>query len=255
MRKIALPILALFAALLGLSPGQVVTAFEPVDWYVRKALPGPAGPWIPEPEYDLSEHSPSSMEIYEVTHYPDGGTPSRAQLQAADDLVKRAHESAEKNGWFDFDKASADGFKLMPTDTVHYVNTANVIDDRLLDTDHPEFLIYYDTASGFKLGGFMFLARHPQERGPQIAGPLTVWHYHIWGEHKCMLRGLVVMDEPDENGRCEHGLPAPRSPEMIHVWLVDHPAGRFATDMGLPPAVIEALANGPDPVAPVSKQR
>ena len=27
---------------------------------------------------------------------------------------------------------------------------------------------------------------------------------------------------------CDQGISTDRSPEMIHVWLVDHPEGRFA---------------------------
>ena len=135
--------------------------------------------------------------------------------------------------------------------------------------------MYYETESGRKLAGFMFLVRTPTERGPQIAGNETLWHYHVSRRFACFFRGLVMSGYPDENGAClaaenggirgsppafwRQGLPdAPpgchpqpqcaedavssqRTPEMMHVWLLDHPQGPFATKMRLEPDLLEIL--------------
>jgi hypothetical protein len=61
-----------------------------------------------------------------------------------------------------------------------------------------------------------------------------------------MLRGLLAIGAPSEDVACADGFPNDRSPEMLHVWLLDHPQGRFATDMALPSETLEALAERPD---------
>jgi hypothetical protein len=39
-------------------------------------------------------------------------------------------------------------------------------------------------------------------------------------------------------GKCEKGVPSQYSGEMMHVWLIDHPEGDFATPMSLPTDVL-----------------
>src|SRR5262249_39751785 len=131
---------------------------------------------------------------------------------------------------------------LMFEDTVHCTNKAFVADDHLLDPERPEFLMYYDTPKGKRLAGYMYLVRTPEERGPQVGGPLTVWHYHVWRAPLCLLHGLLVVGKPEQEGRCASGIPARRSPEMLHVWFLDHPKGPFSTDMLLTPDAIKQLA-------------
>ena len=43
-------------------------------------------------------------------------------------------------------------------------------------------------------------------------------------------------------GSCDEGVPADRSPEMIHVWFIEHPEGAFATTMRLTDDLIDRLA-------------
>ena len=127
----------------------------------------------------------------------------------------------------------ADGYRLMFEDNRHYEKREYIFDDRVLDPEHPEFLMYYGTPSGKQLAGFMFYARTHDSRGPQIGGNITLWHYHVWSTRMCLLHGMLSVDVADEGGRCARGAPSHRSPEMIHVWLFDHPQGRFATSMHL----------------------
>ena len=104
----------------------------------------------------------------------------------------------------------------------------------LIDPDHPEYLMYYATPPEGKqrLAGFMFYARNRKARGPEIGGPLTIWHYHSWLRPQCVVDGLAVNWSVD--GKCERGVPSQYSGEMMHVWLLEHPQGDFATPMYLP---------------------
>ena len=83
------------------------------------------------------------MEIWEVSQYPPGAQPTPEQQEAADRLIERCERAVQKHGWEDFQKALADGFKLLPNDRRHYYNEEYVFDDRVLDPERPEFLMYY----------------------------------------------------------------------------------------------------------------
>lgn len=172
------------------------------------------------------------MVIWEVSSYPPGSTPTPKQQRAADELVERCREAAVAHGWHDFEKGLADGFDSSDDDR-HYENEAFLLDDRILDCDRPEYLIYYPNPEGSRdLMGFMFFARTPTERGPQVGGPLTVWHFHRWSKKQCTVDGIVEIGWAVD-GECEKGIGTYRSPEMLHVWLVDRPNGPFSTSMHL----------------------
>ena len=68
-----------------------------------------------------------------------------------------------------YDKGSADGYKRLFRDPIHYANEKFIFDDRVLDPDRPEYLMYYDTSRGKRLVAFMFVPRKPREEGPQDA--------------------------------------------------------------------------------------
>ena len=180
------------------------------------------------------------MLIHEVSEFSDRKEPTAAQRAAADDLAARSVAAAMVNGWFDYANGVRDGYTLMFGDEVHYVNREYALDDVILDPERPEFLMYYDTDAGKKLAGFMFYTRSMDEWGPQIGGPLTVWHFHTWNREICLAGGIFAIALP-ENGRCLLGIPAWRSPQMMHVWLLDHPSGRFASSMKLEPMLLKRL--------------
>jgi len=209
--------------------------------YVCEYNPDPAG--LPECELEskffADPAEAAMMQMLEVTRYA-GVDPTPEQKKAADDLVRRCHESAAAHGWYDFARASADGFKLKVSDETHYNNIAFLFDDRVLDPDHPEYLMFYDTPKGKVLAGFMFVPRSNTEEGPQVGGNLTRWHYHTWPRPICLVKG-VLDTGPVVDGKCATGAPSARSPEMMHVWLVNHPQGPFATGMYLSPELLERL--------------
>jgi uncharacterized membrane protein len=82
--------------------------------------------------------------------------------------------------------------------------------------------------------GFMFFTRTLEEKGPTPAGPIAQWHYHPYDEPRCAINGLWTVSKTDESGACEKGIPVNRTPEMFHVWFIDHPLGRF-NDMNVVP--------------------
>ncbi len=192
-----------------------------------------------ESEVNLRLPANGEMFMLEATRYPDMD-PTPEQKKAAQELVRRCYESARAHGWYDFDKATEDGFRLKVADLTHYNNVEFLFDDHVLDPDRPEYLMFYDTANGKQLAGFMFVPRSNEEEGPQIGGPLTRWHYHLWSKPICLERGVVDRGQLID-GKCKVGSPSIRSPEMLHVWLLDHPEGSFATGMHLSPELLNSL--------------
>jgi len=198
--------------------------------------------WLPESTISRKPPKAPMMVIWELSAYSPGTEPTPEQREAAKELIRACERAARENGWFDFQKGLSDGFTLMRSDRRHFHNQEYLFDDRIVDPEHPEFLMYYQTPQGRKLVGFMFYVRQLEDRGPQVAGPLTVWHYHIWSKLNCLRDGIMPIALPDQFGKCPRGgTPTYRSPEMMHVWLIDHPGGPFATSMWLNADLVQAL--------------
>ena len=54
----------------------------------------------------------------------------------------------------------------------------------------------------------------------------------------CMRGGLLKVRGPVD-GKCPEGAPELRSSEMLHVWFLRHPGGRFGTNMALSRAELD----------------
>jgi hypothetical protein len=204
--------------------------------FAHRGLPY-AATWCRESEIPDSPPLSPEMTIWEVSDYTPVTLPTAEQRAAADDLVARTFESAARHGWFDYDKGVADGF--IQTDSTHYRNEGNMLDDAVLDPERPEMLMYMPRADGKpRLAGVMYYARTRTAPGPQIGGPLTTWHYHRWKHASCIVEDMIhVRWLKNGEGECEQGEKTHRSGEMMHVWLIDHPRGPFATSMVLPPDI------------------
>jgi len=196
--------------------------------------------WIPEERIPKEPQEKPRMVIWELSSFV-GRAPSEAQEKAAERLYRESLAAAHARGWFDFQAGMKDGYKLLHGDKRHYFNEEYLYDDRLLDPERPEFLMYFGPPEGHKLAGRLVSVRHPRERGPQIGGAKTAWHYHVWSEGMCLVKGLLSVGPVPPTGSCARGTATHRSPEMLHVWFLDHPGGRFATSMWLKPAQLEAL--------------
>jgi len=230
------PTCSLLAALLSAcSPNA-----EPRGRFINLFRPDAPRHWVPASEYEVRQQKAPMMLIHEVTEFPDPLEPTPAQRAAAVDLVARTLAAAKEKGWFDHRNGVRDGYSLMFGDEVHYVNREYALDDVILDPERPEFLMYYDTDAGKVLAGVMFYTRSIDEWGPQIGGPLTVWHFHTWNREICLAGGIFAVALP-ENGHCPLGIPSWRSPQMMHVWLLDHPDGPFASSMKLDPDLLKQL--------------
>jgi hypothetical protein len=197
--------------------------------------------WRMESEIPRWPQRSPQMVIWEVSGFEPGSQPTAEQRRAADELVDACHRVALERGWFDFKQGLADGYQLMFEDRRHYENHEYILDDRVLDPERPEFLMYYGTPYGKELAGFMFYTRTPEGRGPQLGGNRTLWHYHVWSKPLCMLKGLISVGVSDENNDCDRGEVTHRSPEMMHVWLIDQPGGRFTTSMLIEPKLLKEL--------------
>ena len=247
------------AALVVSCDGGTQPEVSPERWAARYRGGKPI--WVRESTLPKEPQKTPRMIIYEVSQYAPGTRPSREQTQAARDLVDRCFEAAKRNGWFQFGNGLDQGYRLLFGDKRHYVNPAFVFDDAVLDCNRPEFLMYYDTPAGKGLAGLMFYADTPTGWGEQLAGPLTIWHYHVWAPVQCLRRRLLLVGTANTDGRCASGVPMHRSPEMIHVWFIDRPRGPFASSMRLrdeeiamltetrsaPPLRIEAALGLPAP--------
>ena len=197
------------------------------DRYAQRVAPPGTG-WTTE-----SAIPERRQGIWEVSDFAPGTEPTSAQRAASDDLTRRCYESALRHGWHDIEKGLADGFARPPHDPTHYRNDEYQMDDRILDPDRPEYLMYYTLDGKSFLAGFMFLARTREEHGPQIGGPLTVWHYHTWRRPQCVAPSMLPRGWARADGTCDEGTPHYRSGEMMHVWLIDRPLGPFSTSMNL----------------------
>lgn len=182
--------------------------------------------WNLETDVDLND---LKLGMYELSQYPQQEA-TQAQKDIANKFIEESFEVVLRNGWLDIEQAFVDGYEKMFGDPVHYVNKEYVFDGETLNLEKPEVLMYYKTRDGEHLMGIMFLAIG--ERGPQIAGPLSEWHYHI-DRKMCYEQGVLPVDRITDDGECGSGFQNIRSPEMLHVWFFDHPDGRFATTMWL----------------------
>jgi len=185
------------------------------------------------------------MVIWEVSEFGPDALVTAEHRKSGNAFVKRCMEAAIAKNWFDRSKGMADGFLTPGSDARHHRNDAYVMDDIQLDPERPEYLMYYPdpNRNGEQtLTGFMFLADGKDKPGHQFAGPLSVWHYHKYTNARCWAgNGLLSTGMIDEDGKCTiGGVPRYRSPEMVHVWLIDHPRGPFSTGMTLPDAVLRA---------------
>jgi hypothetical protein len=174
----------------------------------------------------------SNEPTVEVSEYPLDAEATAAQRTAADELRRAVAEGIE--AWPDLDAAVADGFEeyahLGPS---HLVSIEHVEDGRTLDPTRPEFLLVDHDGV---VWGAMFLAADNDARGPQVGGPLTLWHYHRYPTEVCWRSGglLPAVDPFSDQSECPEGaLFSDRSPEMLHVWVLDHPDGPFSSNMGV----------------------
>jgi hypothetical protein len=98
----------------------------------------------------------------------------------------------------------------------HSLNQANMNDDKLLDPDYPESLVYDTSVTPKKLVAAMFMMNPGDTLAdvPELGGKLTQWHVH---DNLCFA-GPQVAGLTDAEGNCAAGLTKGAETPMIHVW-------------------------------------
>jgi hypothetical protein len=108
----------------------------------------------------------------------------------------------------------------------HYLNAANMNDDKLLDPDYPESLVYDTSVTPKKLVAAMVMMDPGDTLAdvPELGGKLTQWHVH----NNLCFAGPKVAGLTDAEGNCAAGLAKGPETPMIHVWTEPHPCGPFS---------------------------
>jgi hypothetical protein len=113
----------------------------------------------------------------------------------------------------------------------HYLNAANMNDDKILDPDYPESLVFDTSVTPKKLVAAMFMMNPGDTLAdvPELGGKLTQWHVH---DNLCFA-GPRVAGLTDADGNCPNGLSKGAETPMIHVWTVPHECGPFSALDGI----------------------
>ena len=118
------------------------------------------------------------------------------------------------------------GSQSLPS--THWMNQRYVDAGYVLDPRHPQGLVYANTRHGPQLIGAMFQMKRIGQFGPDPGGPLTAWHEH---ENICFTPFGLEFSLMTPTATCPLGAIDITVPPMLHVWIVDNPAGPFAVDI------------------------
>jgi hypothetical protein len=177
-------------------------------------------------DHDHHSHTQDSRAQAGIVVGPvPSGDPTDAQQQAAAQLSVAV--KADTARFANLDAALAAGYQLPAAKegmAVHLENKAYEKDGRILDPQRPETLVYAISGGRATLLGALFVMEKGGQPGPAIGGPITHWHAH----NVCVTVlppgfGLVT-----PFGGCTALSVDITTPEMMHVWVVDSPAGPFA---------------------------
>lgn len=179
-----------------------------------------AKPYDPKKPIDLSGAEGVSLEQQ-----------ARAENLIAITLIRLPH-------FADYRVAEAEGYRSIRdgvTGHEHFIKWDAIDDDRMLDPDEPESLVYDTTGGGRKLVSAMFMMPPGKtlDDVPDIGGPLTQWHIH---DNLCFggPKGAeFVAGITNAKGECPSSLRKFTPVPMIHVWITKHPCGPFASLEGV----------------------
>ena len=149
------------------------------------------------------------------------------------------------------------------TGVEHFIKWDLINDDKVLNPDFPESLVYEvneperkfvypidrpPPAGTRKLVSAMFMLTEKDslETVPDVGGKLTQWHIH---NNLCFntdpriaapgAEGPRVVGLTNGEGKCDRGFSLPPAP-MIHVWITKHPCGPFAALEGVGAGQVKA---------------
>jgi len=135
-----------------------------------------------------------------------------------------------------------DGYRTIgdsDTGFEHYIKWSLVNDTSMLDTAHPESLVYKVDGSARTLVAAMFMMpEHSRFTDiPDVGGALTQWHVHrdlCFKQNPSDSLQWLVQGQTDSNGDCPAGQTQKGNEPMMHVWIVKNACGPFAGLTGEP---------------------
>lgn len=246
----------LFTGLIILLTGLLITTYTGQEAYVKSYPPSSYdsfGSSVIDWEWQEENIDKQAQQvnnedqiqiIYEVTEYPAQSRnpmykPSENYLEEAWKMYNNSYEAARENNWFNYTEGLEDGYNNNLSETTHYHHPENTNNEENLNPESPEYLMYdlNPETGDHRLIGFMYQANDFQQRGEQFAGPLSLWHYHLYIRETCHENNHPIVGKL--SWQCDDEDRSVRSPEMIHVWFVEHQEGPFATSMALDPEKID----------------
>ena len=151
--------------------------------------------------------------------------PTAEQVQAAQALADATVAAMAR--YAHLADALAAGYVLPPNaggPDVHVENPAFKNDGRVLDPQRPETLVYAIEDGRATLLGVVYVMERAGLAAPQPGGPITRWHAH----NICLTLLPPGFGIVSPFGSCPALSLNVTTPEMMHVWVVDNPAGPFA---------------------------
>lgn len=179
-------------------------------------------------EHDHDTDDVAGPPLTADEHHPECLDPVTPEQQAAADQLI-ADVFAAKAAYATTAQAAALGYSLVapPFDGAgtHWVNPDLFGDGRIVDPQAPESLVFDGSGN---LEAAMFMVDELGDPTPMPGGCLTTWHSH---DNLCMTApfqdgGAVVW--LSTLGGCPDGSSQLVPPDMLHVWVRDHPDGPFA---------------------------
>ncbi|MCU1350814.1 MAG: rane protein of unknown function [Acidimicrobiales bacterium] len=187
---------------------------------VKVSQPVPPTPYDPKAPIDLGGVKGVSL-----------AEQARAENLVAETVIRLPQ-------WSDPAHAEASGFHSIHdgiTGFEHFINWSYIKDDKVLDPDHPESLVYAVDGGKRTLVSAMFMLKPGSNLNtvPNIGGKLTQWHIH---DNLCFTNDKVaphVAGLTDGSGSCRVPLVKLDPVPMIHVWIVPQACGPFAALEGI----------------------
>jgi hypothetical protein len=186
--------------------------------------------------------TPTTVKPFDPTQSIDlSGTPgvSPAQQAAAEALVRDTLRDLPK--YANQSAAYAAGYRTIgdgSTGDEHWVNWAYADDANILDSRHPESIVYSTRTGHPVLEAAMYMLP-PGSRFTNIPAlfqsPLTQFHVH---NNLCFAQTSdplqkVYAGGTDGSGNCPPGMTLAGNVPMLHAWIQKNPCGPFAALSGI----------------------
>jgi hypothetical protein len=219
----------------------IVIAAVPAGGAAPVTLPKPSS--TPPTAATGRPHTTTTVKPFDPTKDIDlSGTPgvTPAQQAAAEALVRNT--LADLPRFADQSVAYAAGYRTIGDAALgdeHWVNWAYANDTDILDSKHPESLVYDTRNPGHPILEAAMYSLPPGSKftdiPPLFQNPLTQFHVH---NNLCFAQTSDPLQKVfagfrNSNGDCPPGTTLAGNVPMIHVWIQKNPCGPFAALSGI----------------------